>query len=394
VADFKHVRENNMQGNPFVDNRFEGMDIQGMADGTGFLPSVLTIWLMQQVLTMVQRQPGHALHTVYSQLKDENALVERLLTRRPLSFYGAGDGFRLRRDKELAGGSGVDNYTSLIAFEDYLHPDEAVMAGYLGMVLPSATINRGDRHNAGKPVGSPGTAVVVAQVGARLEKEDTGDYRILTNQPKTAIEKLIHTFLTQLAKVFHLAVPTTVGYSAVLYRMRSYVVMNALITGVVGAIAKRSSDEPKIVLQVTGIGLGEFAGTFETESTRAFGQGLCDALRFSNGSVRIAELQLLHLDLDAPTLEPLQQICDSRGIILRNNLRKPPFDPSNAGKLVVTSFAWDGMSFLGNEFFDGQRAGASADPSMAAATTIAFLGHPEVNPEAYRREYSGCTPTP
>ena len=61
--------------------------------------------------------------------------------------------------------------------------------------------------------------------------------------------------------------------------------------------------------------------------------------------------------------------------------RRNPFDPlphTEQPQLVVAMFAWDGNSFVGNEYWQGHLS-ASGDPAAAACSIIPELMNPDIN---------------
>ena len=119
---------------------------------------------------------------------DENGLLDRLLTKRPLMFMNSYDQFKLKSGLDGAGSEHFDRIGSpaevqnsgemrLAALMSY---DEIGLAALLSVSTPTLFINNGNRNNFGSK-GAPGTfvesGVVVGQVGARFERASRMEWR-------------------------------------------------------------------------------------------------------------------------------------------------------------------------------------------------------------------------
>ncbi len=58
---------------------------------------------------------------------------------------------------------------------------------------------------------------------------------------------------------------------------------------------------------------------------------------------------------------------------------REPLEPLNdKNLLLVSNWAWDPNSYIGNEYWNG-RFGTSGDPAAACSSYVAFIGNPDVN---------------
>ena len=122
---------------------------------------------------------------------DAAALVQRLLTKRPLAFLCSSDSFLLRDGVTSGYGGfeavGTDAQRPSLALAEYMSYDEIGLAALLGVSCPTHFINSGGRGNCGAH-GAAGSfeqrGVYVGLVGARFEKEGLMEWRHMRVTPR------------------------------------------------------------------------------------------------------------------------------------------------------------------------------------------------------------------
>jgi hypothetical protein len=361
--------------NPFKMEKVDTKMVARYANRTGILTTSTVNKMLTKVLKHMKAHKNHELHYIYKNL-DCKSLMRRLLTQRPLYYFMGYDYYALRDFKTR--GSGEKKYISVTRAQrgKYLHPKEGLIASYLGIVAPSIVINDGNRKNQSRPQGNAWDyplTFVAGQVGARLEVEGT-DCRSLfpsKNEKMNIFETAVREMLETRTKED--------GHSN-LYRARTSIVIEALLKAS-KKVHKYTKKKP--IVQITGLGLGAWAGTNKSARGLEFLQGLVDAIKRCQTIVKsyITELQLIWV----PKLNKSQTSEIKKYVGVRET-KLGPFDSKLNSKSypVLSSFAWDGMSFLGNEWYAGKLQ-ASGDPAMTSATSIGYLGNPLINPDAYSR---------
>jgi hypothetical protein len=62
-----------------------------------------------------------------------------------------------------------------------------------------------------------------------------------------------------------------------------------------------------------------------------------------------------------------------------------PFTFDKDNDIFIIQFAWDSISYLGNEYWLGLYS-ASGDPQAASNSTLPYIAHPGINPDMYDLE--------
>lgn len=261
-----------------------------------------------------------------------------------------------------------------LRLEEYLSYDEIMLGSLLGVSGPSFFINSGARNNRGKP-GVKGSfetgGIIIGLVGARFEREDRMDSIFML--PEIGDPRQ-HPELTAMFFEF-LGVERSVGkgFDTRVFKARIRITADILL---LEADARAREDGRRAWVYVVGLGLGVWeVDSRQTELyVQVFGEAIGELELES-----ISTIEFAWINVSQKTMKKLKALGKKKAIEVLFSQRDPAAKLKSEDELLVLSYAWDGNSFPGNEYWCGSLT-ASGDPAAAAMSTIGELHNPEVNP--------------
>jgi hypothetical protein len=367
---------------------------------------------------------SEAARALYAALGDDvAAFAFRLVAKRPVAFLTSLDSALLRDgsrpgDRHAFTRIGTPGERAPLLVADYLAYPEIAVAALLTVSAYTRFINQGDRSNCARR-GAPGSfvdsGVYIAAVGARFERDDQMEtlFCVVNRDRSTADngygragspQGAYHGLLRVFAPLYGFEhFPSWAEAAAeyaqrssdadcrycplygaelfdkLAYRARIRVTLEALLfdADLRGADAARPA-----YLYVTGLGLGVWA-IAKLEQSRLFLDELARAIA-AHALPHIDDVYVAWFPPEAQrcgTAADGDSLADAAGhrITIRFGNASPAALLPNPRSLLVATFAWDGNSFVGNEYFEGALA-ASADPAAAACSTVAEVANPYINP--------------
>jgi len=308
------------------------------------------------------------------------SFTHRLLTKRPLVFFNPNDYWA---DKKGNSGQGDwDKKARQDKLRNFLSYDEIKISALIQLSTETFLINSGSRNNKGEKGGNGSfipEAVYVAAVGARFEKPGKMDYQdiVVSKDKKDEIfENYYKKKVPQ--QTFEPVGKHQLDVSRYKRRMRI-----SFETFLLEANKRGIDQRRKVYCHVVGLGLGvwQFPG-FNGQIHHwfsAFEESLDKLIK----NRHVNNIQ----DINFSWVDPGHNRVFKDGRVFKESdikihvSRRDPFqtvESKDEAKLVVAMFAWDGNSYVGNEYWDGMLT-ASGDPAAASCSFIPELLNPDIN---------------
>lgn len=327
-------------------------------------------------------------------------LVDRLLLKRPVTFFGRDDQYLLRDGTHGRGGFekiGSEQEVPPLCLKEYLSYDEVKLSALLSVSSYSFFINDGSRRNKGVPgqVGSfQESGVIVGMVGARLKKADFMEWQDCVVTPKQNIrqrgygppgerEHLQHLWArlwgmtlplweaTGAGEAF-LEVNKTTRLNVAAYKARMQLAAETLLAE---AKSKTKAAGLKAYVHVVGLGLGVWRASPQQDALFVDAWGA--AIKESDVT------HVAHIDFSWIGAEACHGVRDGEVFpgtkVVVHFSKRSLHDPVPRGTLLVVTYAWDGNSLPGNEYWVGKLS-STGDGAAACSSGVAELHNTHINP--------------
>ncbi|KAI1373956.1 hypothetical protein F4677DRAFT_427750 [Hypoxylon crocopeplum] len=321
---------------------------------------------------------------------DWQRLVRRLISKRPLAFVGVNDNTLFRTKVSMRDGKaywdGIGHSMSADAMgelREYMTYDEIMLSSLIGVSGPSYFINDGRRNNRGVRQ-EQGTfeprGIIIGLVGTRFERRMHMDSNFILNNSDQRVQN------PDLSRIFMNFFGVEKQYEGAFdvnaYMARMRITIDMLL---LEANARARHADRRAYVYVVGLGLGVWAHNMYQPCY--YVQTFCNALVELRGTIgNIGTIEFAYIRVDVETRALVTAIATAQGIAVKFSERNPAarLQGDEAEQLLVLSYAWDGNSFPGNEYWQGNLA-ASGDPAAACMSTIAELHNPLVNESFLQR---------
>ncbi|CAL4160508.1 unnamed protein product, partial [Meganyctiphanes norvegica] len=299
-------------------------------------------------------------------------LVERILRKRPITFYGPNDKYCLHNNKTGQGGFekiGTDYEDQHLRICNYMSYDEMKISALFTVSSKSFFVNDGNRQNKGIP-GEKGSfqesGVIAGMVGARLKKVEYMEWQdcIVTpkqNTPengygipqgKPKLQHIWNTFYGEMptwneietGDSKYLQVKNDTFLNTGTYKKR---IRLAALTLIAEASVRAEAEQLKAYIHVVGLGLGVWCASKEQDKyfVEAWGEVLQNV---NTSSIAYVDFSLIKAD-NCLGVKDGEKFKDKETIIRFS--KRALHAPVPEGTLLVDSYACDSNALPGNGYW-------------------------------------------
>ncbi|XP_076060688.1 uncharacterized protein LOC143036808 [Oratosquilla oratoria] len=345
-----------------------------------------------------KKQNGSSIERKLYAEMDLVSFFDRLLKKRPYVFYTANDRYMLRNEEIGDGGFekiGTESEDHTLCMQDYLTYDEMKISALVSVSSMSCFINDGSRHNKGvefKDGKFEKEGVIIGAVGARLKKKSVMEWQdcIITREQNSECSGYGNIRVSSLPGIWgrmwgsYLPLwdemdPNKTGYlnidgkkyfNTLVYRRRIQLTAEVIL----GEATKRAQSQGrKAYIHVVGLGLGVWRAINEQEEI------FVDAWGMALGQIDTTHIS--DVDFSWIKVDECKGVKDGEklhGVTLHFTMRSL-HDPVPEGTLLVCTYAWDGNSLPGNEYWL-EKLCSTGDGAAACSSQVAEIHNTFINP--------------
>ncbi|XP_040573104.1 uncharacterized protein [Lepeophtheirus salmonis] len=351
--------------------------------------------LINDFLTLKMKSGSSIEKRIYNDMSLPN-FVNRLLTKRPLVFMGRRDSYLLR-DGEGKGNGGFESIGRdkaerfPLIMDKYLTYDEIKISALLGTSSHTLAINKGDRFNKGRVDADEefvNEALIIGLVGPRFQKKGFMEYQdtIISNSKDVKpFGKDLYQRLYRVAKFSSIEEASEMNddhmirlkndlyFDKIIYKRRIEITAETLLRE---ANHRAEVLNKKAYVHIVGLGLGVWRLCSEQLQiyVDVFGNFIS-----KNSLCQISDIDFSWISVKSVCGTPNNGTINGIKIHLSKRNFFDVLPPQDKNKLLVVSWAYDGNSYPGNEFWNGKLSG-SGDSQAASSTQVTELHNPLINP--------------